>query len=400
MHKNLIVFAGLAGAALFSNTALAENAPGITDSEIKIGQTMPFSGPLSAYSAIGKTEAAYFQMINEQGGVNGRKINLISLDDSYSPPKIVEQTRKLVEEYRVAFIFGSLGTPTNTAIQKYLNSAKIPQLFIGTGADKWGDYQHFPWTMAFNPSYRSEAQIYAKFLLKEKPDAKIGVIYQNDDFGKDYVLGLKDVFGDRYAKMVVKEVTYEVSDPTVDSQIVTLHASGADVLITVATAKAAAQAIRKVADLGWKPLHILTNVSASIGAVFQPAGMEKSVGIITAGPYKDQTDPALRDDAGLAPWRAFMAKYMPSANVDDAYYPYGYSVAQTMVQVLKQCGNDLSRNNIMKQAANLHHFELGFLLPGITLDTSPTKYHPITQMQLYRFDGRHLKAFGGVISGS
>ncbi len=397
MWKNLIV-AGLASFALSSGAALAENAPGITDSEIKIGQTMPYSGPASAYSAVGKAEMAFFAMVNDNGGVNGRRINLISLDDGYSPPKTLEQTRKLIEQENVAFIFGSLGTPTNSATEKYLNERRIPQLLIATGAHKFGDYQHFPWTMAFGPSYRIEARIYGKYLLKEKPDAKIALLYQNDDFGRDYVNGLRDVFGDRYGQLVVKEATYEVSDPTVDSQVLQLQASGADVLVIAATPKFAAQTIRKVAAIGWKPLRIICLPSASIGSVYRPAGVENAIGVVTALPYKDQTDPRWNDDPGMKRWVAFMNKYLPSADKADAGYFAGYGFAQSVLQVLKRCGTDLSRENIMRQATNLKSVELDNLLPGVTLNTSPTNYYPIGQMQMYRFDGQHQAPFGEIIS--
>ena len=402
--KSLVTAVALLALAVSAGPAAAADAPGITATEIKIGQTMPYSGPASAYGAIGKSESAFFNMINDQGGINGRKINLISLDDGYSPPKTVEQIRKLVEQDDVAFIFQSLGTPTNTAIEKYLNQKKVPQLFVATGADKWGDYKDFPWTMGWQPSYRTEAQIYAKYILRTKPDAKIGVLYQNDDFGKDYIAGLKDVLGDKYAKMIVQEVSYETSDPTVDSQVVTLQGSGADTLVTAATPKFAAQAIRKVYDIGWKPLHFLTNVSVSVGAVLAPAGIEKSVGIITAGYLKDETDPRWANDPALKPWDEFITKYLPGMNKADVKadinYLYGYTVGQTLMQVLKQCGNDLSRENIMKQAANIKELDLPALLPGIKLSTSPTNYHPIKQMQLEKFDGKNWVVFGDVIAGT
>jgi branched-chain amino acid transport system substrate-binding protein len=379
--------------------ALAEDTPGVTKDEIKIGNTMPYSGPASAYGAIGKGETAFFKMINEKGGINGRKINFISLDDSYSPPKTVEDVRQLVEQDGVAFLFNTLGTPTNTAIEKYLNQKKIPQLFVATGADKWGDYKEFPWTIGWQPSYRTEAQIYAKFILKEKPNAKIALLYQNDDFGKDYVNGVKDVLGDKYAKMVT-EASYETSDPTVDSEIVSLQGSGADTLIIAATPKFAAQAIRKVYDIGWKPLELLTNVSISVAAVMEPAGKEKGVGIITSAYGKDPTDPAFKDDPGMNEWRAFMAKYMPDANTADANYSYAYGVGLTLMQVLKQCGNDLSRENVMKQAANLHDLVLPTALPGIKINTSPTNYHPMRQMQLEKFNGTTWVRFGDIIEGA
>jgi branched-chain amino acid transport system substrate-binding protein len=391
----------LVAAALAAAPALAQkNAPGVTDKEIKIGQTMPYSGPASAYGTIGKAELAYFKMINDKGGINGRMIDLISLDDGYSPPKTVEQIRRLVEQEEVAFIFQSLGTPSNSAIQKYLNAKKVPQLFVATGASKWGDPQHFHWTMGWQPDYRTEARIYTKYILQNKPDAKIGILYQNDDFGKDYLTGVKDVLGDKFSKMVVKEVSYEVTEPTVDSQVVTLQASGADVLITAATPKFAAQTIRKVYDIGWKPLHFMTNVSISVASVMEPAGVEKGVGVITATYGKDPTDPAWKDDPGMKGWREFMAKYYPDGDLNDASNVFGYGVAMTLEQVLKQCGNDLSRDNIMKQAANLKDLEIPTLLPGIKINTSPTDYYPIQDMQLEKFDGKTWVRFGDVIAGS
>jgi branched-chain amino acid transport system substrate-binding protein len=374
--------------------------PGVSDTEIKIGQTMPYSGPASAYGTIGKAETAYFAMLNEKGGINGRKLNLVSLDDGYSPPKTVEQIRRLVEQDEVAFIFQSLGTPSNSAIQKYLNAKKVPQLFVATGASKWGDPQHFPWTMGWQPDYRTEARIYSKYILQNKPDAKIGILYQNDDFGKDYLTGVKEQLGDKFAKMVVKEVSYEVTEATVDSQVVTLQGAGVDVLITAATPKFAAQTIRKVYDIGWKPLHFMTNVSISVASVMEPAGLEKGVGIITATYGKDPTDPAWKDDPGMKGWRDFMAKYYPEGDVNDASNVFGYGVAMTLEQVLKQCGNDLSRENVMKQAANLKDLEIPTLLPGIKINTSPTDFYPIQDMQLEKFDGKTWVRFGDVIAGS
>ncbi len=382
------------------HTARAGDMPGVSATEIKIGQTMPYSGPASAYGADGRAEVAYFKMINDQGGINGRKINLMSVDDGYSPPKTVEQTRMLVEQEGVAFMFNGLGTPTQTAVQKYLNMKKVPQLFVATGADKWGDYKHFPWTMGYQPSYRIEGQIYAKYVLKNKPGAKVAVIYQNDDFGKDYVNGVKDVFGDKYASLVVKEVSYEVTDPTTDSQVVTLQASGADTLMIFATPKFAAQIIRKVYDINWHPAEFLTNVSISVGAVIKPAGVEKAVGVITGGYLKDSTDPAWADDQGMKDWLAFMDKYMPGADKTDGNYTYGYSVAMTLAHVLKQCGNDLSRENVMKQAADVHDLEIPVLLPGIKVNTSATNFHPLRQLQLSRWNGKTWERFGDIIEGS
>jgi branched-chain amino acid transport system substrate-binding protein len=398
MWKNLIVFTGLLASAILSEIAFAENAPGITDSEILIGNTAPYSGPASIYSVTAKAAIAYFQMINDQGGINGRKIVIDSVDDGYSPPKTVEQTRKLVEQTHVAFMFESVGTPTNVAVRKYLNDLKVPQLFVGSGADFWGDYQRYPWSIGLIPSYRVEAQIYAKYILREKPGGKIALLYQNDDFGKDYLNGLKDIFGDDYGKHVIKEASYETTEPTIDSQIVSLQASGADVLVTAAVGKFGSQAIRKVYDMGWRPLHLITYVSTSVGATLQPAGLEKSIGLITALFGKDPTSPEWKNDPGMNEWRTFMAKYLPGAPRTDFGYVVGYQYAETLAQVLRQCANDLSRENIMRQAANLHDLHEGVLLPGITINTSPTDFHPIKQMRLARFDGKTWVLFGEVIA--
>jgi branched-chain amino acid transport system substrate-binding protein len=371
--------------------------PGVTDTGITLGQTMPYSGPASAYGTIGKAEAAYFAMINAEGGVNGRKINLISLDDAYSPPRTVQQTRRLVEEDHVLADFNPLGTPTNTAIQKYLNEQKVPQLFVATGATKWGSPKEYPWTMGWQPTYQMEGRIYAHYLLKHMPDAKIGILYQDDDYGKDYVKGLTDGLGAKAKSMIVKEVTYETSDPTIDSQIITLQASGANVFYDVTTPKFAAQAISEAHSIGWKPLHILNSVSASVGAVLRPAGLQNSVGIITTEYLKDPTDPRWRDDPGYKHWLAWMNKYYPGGDKKDAFNVYGYSVAQTMVQVLKQCGSDLTRANLMKQAADIKDLPLPMLLPGITVHTSPSNYYPISQEQLARFNGETWELFGPVV---
>ncbi|MCO5124177.1 MAG: ABC transporter substrate-binding protein [Rhizobacter sp.] len=389
------------GLALAASPALAQKKydPGASDTEIKIGNTMPYSGPASAYGTIGKAEAAYFKKVNDEGGINGRKINFISLDDGYSPPKTVEMARRLVEQDEVLLLFGTLGTPSNTAIHKYMNAKKVPQLFVATGASKWNDPKNFPWTMGWQPNYHTEAMIYAKHILQTKPNAKIAVLYQNDDFGKDYLTGLKDGLGDK-AKMIVAEASYEVTDPTVDSQIVQLQGSGADVFVNIATPKFAAQAIRKAYDTGWKPTQYLTNVSLSVGAVLTPAGLDKSVGIITSNYGKDATDPQWENDPGMKEWRAFMAKYYPDGNLKDNSNIYGYGVARTMVQVLKQCGDNLTRENVMKQAANLQKFDAGTLLPGITINTSPTDFAPIQAVQLARFDGKTWVLFGDVIDGS
>jgi branched-chain amino acid transport system substrate-binding protein len=372
-------------------------APGITDTEIKIGQTMPYSGAASAWGADGLAELAYFNMLNEHGGVNGRKIRLISLDDAYSPPKTVEQTRKLVEQEQVAFIFSPLGTPTNTAIQKYLNERKVPQLFVATGASKWADPKHFPWTMGWQPSYATEARIYGRYILEHKPDAKIAVLFQNDDYGKDYLSGLREGLGDKYAKMVVGEASYEVTDPTVDSQIVTLQATGADVFVDIAGPKFAAQAIRKAYDIGWRPLHFLNTVGSAVGAVLQPAGLEKSVGIVTARYYKDPSDPQWKDDPAFRDWLAWMKQYNPDANVNDYYNVLGYNLAMTLVHVLKQCGDDLSRENIMRQAADIHDLALPMLLPGVAVNTSPSDFRALKQMRLVRFDGQTWQTFSQLI---
>jgi len=386
--------------ALAAGAAAAADMPGVSDTEIKIGNTMPYSGPASAYGVIGKAESAFFDMVNAQGGVAGHKITFISLDDGYNPAKTVEQVRKLVEQDGVAFTFNTLGTPPNSAIQKYLNSKGVPMLFVATGADKWGNYKDFPWTIGFQPSYRTEAQIYAKYILKEKPNAKIAVLYQNDDFGKDYLIGLKEGLGDKYATMVVKEVSYEVTDPTVDTQVLTLQGSGADTLVSAPTPKFAAQEIRKIYDIGWKPLHFLSNVAISVGSVMNPAGPEKGIGIISATYGKDPTDPTWKDDPGMNQWRDFMKKNLPNGDMTDASYTYGYGVSLTMLQVLKQCNGDFSRENIMKQAANLKDFGLPTLLPGIKINTSPTNFHPIRQMQLEKWNGKTWELFGDVISGN
>jgi len=385
--------------ALGHPAARAEETPGVTATEIKIGNTMPYSGPASSYSVIGRAEAAFFKMVNEQGGVGGRTINFISLDDGYSPPRTVEQIRKLVEQEGVAFIFQSLGTAANTAVEKYLNDRKVPQLFVATGADKWGNYKQFPWTMGWQPSYRIEARIYAKYILAKEPDAKIGILYQNDDFGKDYLIGVREALGDKFDKMV-KSVSYEATDPTIDSQIVSLQSAGVDTLILAAIPKFAAQAIRKVYDIGWKPMFFLSNVSVSVGLVIKPAGEEKAIGIITAAYLKDPTDPTWKDDPGMKEWRTFMAKYLPDADLTDGAYVYAYGVSLTLMQALKQCGSDFSRENIMKQAANLHDLELPATLPGMRISTSPTNYHPIRQMQLARWNGKTWERFGELIEGS
>ncbi len=372
---------------------------GATDTEIKIGNIMPYSGPASAYGVIGKTEAAYFTKINAEGGINGRKINFISYDDAYSPPKAVEQARRLVESDEVLLIFNSLGTPSNTAIQKYMNAKKVPQLFVATGATKWNDPRDFPWTMGYQPNYQSETRIYAKYIQREMPNARIAVLYQNDDYGKDYLKGLKDGLGAKAASMIVAEEAYEVSEPTIDSHIVKLKASDADVFVNITTPKFAAQAIKKVAEIGWKPLHLLNNVSASIGSVIKPAGFENAQDIISSNYGMDPSDPQWRDNPGMKAYDEFLAKYFPEGNRIDNSVMYGFNVAQVMVQVLKQCGDNLTRDNVMKQAANLHDFTTTNALPGIKINTSPTDFAPIKQMQLMKIKGERWELFGPVLSG-
>jgi ABC-type branched-subunit amino acid transport system substrate-binding protein len=386
--------------AASSSGALAQKKydTGASDTEIKIGNIMPYSGPASAYGVIGKTEQAYFNKINAAGGINGRKITFISYDDGYSPPKAVEQARKLVESDEVLFVFNSLGTPSNSAIHKYMNSKKVPQLFVATGATKWNDAKDFPWTMGWQPNYQSESQIYAKYLLKNKPDAKIAVLYQNDDYGKDYLKGLKDGLGDKAAKMIIAEESFETTEPTIDNHIVKLKASGADVFVDIGTPKFAAQAIKKVAEIDWKALHFLNNVSASVGAVIKPAGYENSQGIISAAYLKDVSDPQLDNDPGMKEFLAFLAKDFPEGNKLDGSVIVGYGVTQTLVQVLKQCGDNLTRENIMKQAANLKDFRTEVLLPGIKINTGPDDFAPISQLQLMRFKGEKWELFGDVIS--
>jgi len=387
--------------AVASGSAAAQKKydTGATDTEIRIGNIMPYSGPASSYGVVGKIEEAYFKKINAEGGINGRKINFISYDDAYSPPKTVEQARKLVESDEVLLIFSSLGTPSNSAIHKYMNAKKVPQLFVATGATKWGDPKEFPWTMGWQPSYQSEARIYTKFLMKEKPDAKIAVLYQNDDFGKDILRGLKDGLGAKAASMIVAEDGYEVSEPTIDGHIVKLKAAGADVFINFSTPKVAAQAIKKIAELGWKPLHIVANVSASVGSVIKPAGFENAQDIISAQYTKDGVDPLWKDDPEVKQFVAFMDKWFPEGNKADYLTLTGYALAQTMVQVLQQCGDDLTRANVMKQAASLKDFEPAGLLPGIKINTSATDFYPVEQLQMMRFKGENWELFGPIISG-
>ncbi len=373
--------------------------PGASDTEIRIGQTMPYSGPASAYGVIGRTEAAYFKMINEQGGVNGRRIDFVSLDDGYSPPRTVEQARRLVEDEKVAFLFNTLGTAPNLAIRQYLNDNKVPQLFVSTGASVFSDPAHFPWTIGYNPNYQTEARIYGKHILATRPDGRIAVLFQNDGFGKEYLIGLKDALGDRAGAMIVKEASYETSEPTIDSQVVSLQGSGADILVIAATPKFAAQAIRKSYDLGWSGVRYLSNVSPSVATVLKPAGLEKSKGLITAYYGKDPTDARWKDDPGMKQWQAFCDKYLSHAEFVDANAAYAFSAAGTMLQTLKQCGADLSRDNVMKQAAGIRDLELPLLLPGMRIATSPTNFSPIRQMQLATFDGQSWQLFGELSTG-
>jgi len=400
MKKLAVLSAAFGILAATSSGVLAQKKydPGASDTEIKIGNIMPYSGPASAYGVIGKTEEAYFKKVNAEGGINGRKINFISYDDAYSPPKTVEQARKLVESDEVLLIFNPLGTPPNSAIQKYLNTKKVPQLFVATGATKWNDPKNFPWTMGWQPNYQSETIIYAKYILKNFPNAKIGVLYQNDDYGKDYLKGFKDGLGSKAASLIIAEDSYETTEPTIDSHIVKLKASGADVFFNITTPKFAAQAIKKNAEIGWKPLHFLNNVSASIGSVIQPAGPENAQDIISSAYLKDPTDPQWKNDAGMKAWNAFLDKYYPEANRADASVMYAYTVAQGLVFVLKNCGDDLTRANVMKQAASIKNLELGGLLPGIKVNTSDTDFAPLSQLQLMKFKGETWERFGDILS--
>ena len=392
------IVAGAFAVALAASPVLAQKKydPGASDGEVKIGNINPYSGPASAYGTIGKTIGAYFKKVNDDGGVNGRKINYITYDDGYSPPKAVEMARKLVEQDEVLLIFQSLGTPSNSAIQKYMNAKKVPQLFVATGATKWNDPKDNPWTMGWQPNYQTEASIYAQHILKNAPNAKIAVLYQNDDYGKDYLKGFKDGLGSKVS-MIVKEVSYEVADPTVDSQMVQLQASGADTFFNITTPKFAAQAIRKAYDSGWKPVHYVNNVSASVGSVLTPAGLDKSVGLISTQYLKDPTDKAWEKDQAVLDWYAFMKKYYPDGNLTDASNFYGWVVAQTMVQVLKQCGDNLTRENVMKQAASLKDLALSGLLPGIKINTGATDFAPIESVQLIKFDGKQWVRFGEIM---
>jgi branched-chain amino acid transport system substrate-binding protein len=402
LTKRMLLASAAATLVAVASPALAQKKydPGASDTEIKIGNTNPYSGPASAYGLIGKTIEAYFKKVNAEGGINGRKINFISYDDGYSPPKAVEQARKLVESDEVLLLFQTLGTPSNTAIQKYMNSKKVPQLFVATGATKWGDPKNFPWTMGWQPTYQAEGQIYAKYVMKNHPNAKIAILFQNDDYGKDYVKGLKDGLGEKAKSMIVSELPYEPADPTVDSQIVSLKNSGADVFFNVTTPKFAAQAIKKAHEIGWKPVHLLNNVSNSVGSVLKPAGLEASKDILSTQYLKDPTDSTWDNDAGKRDWLAFMDKYFPDGDKTSSFTVYGYTVAQTLHEVLKQAGDNLTRENVMKQAASLKRVQHPMLLPGVTISTSDKDFYPIEQMQMEKFNGERWELFGPVISGS
>jgi branched-chain amino acid transport system substrate-binding protein len=399
-RRLLIAGAGALALSLAAGPASAQKKydEGATDTEIKIGNTNPYSGNASSYGTIGKAISAYFNMINEKGGINGRKINFISYDDGYAPPKTVEMVRKLVEEDKVLFVFQTLGTPPNTAIHKYMNAKKVPHLFVATGASKWGNPKDFPWTMGFQPDYVTEAIVYAKHILANVKDPKIGVLMQNDDYGKDYFNGFKQGLGKDADKLIVAHATYESTDPTIDSQMIQLKNSGANVFFNITTPKFAAQAIRKAAEIGWKPTHYLNNVSASVATVMKPAGFENGQGILTAGYLKDPTDPQYHNDKDFLEWKAFMQKYYPNGNIADGFNGYAYAVSTLLVHVLKQCGDDLTRANIMKQAASLKGVELPMVLPGIKANTSPTDFYPLQSVKMHRFEGESFKPFGEVIS--
>src|SRR3981081_4207356 len=398
-HAKSLSLAGLLAVAV----ATAANAqkkydPGATDTEIKIGNIMPYSGPLSTYATIGKTEAAYFRKINEEGGINGRKINFISYDDGYNPAKTVEQARKLVESDEVLLMFNQLGTPGNSAIQKYMNTKKVPQIFVSSGAAKWNDPKNFPWTIGWQPSYQVEARIYAAYILKNYPGKTIGVLYQNDYFGKDYLIGLHEGLGDQSDKLITIEASYETSSPTVDSQVVQIKAANPDIFINVSTPKFAAQAIKKIGELKWTPVHFLTNVSVSVGSVMKPAGYEYGQGILSAAYLKDPQDPKWKNDPAMNEWRAFMTKYYPEGDQEDVSTTFGYGIAKGLEQVLRQCKDDLTRENVMKQAANLN-FEIGVYLPGTHIKTGPTDFAPLEQLQMIRFKGESWELFGPLMSG-
>ena len=398
LRSLLCALACVAGAGAAPAVAEKHYDPGASDTEIRIGNIMPYSGPASAYSIIGRAEAAYFSKINDEGGINGRRIRFISYDDGFSPPKAVEQARKLIESDEVLLVFQSLGTQSNSAIQKYMNAKKVPQLFVGSGATKWGDPQKFPWTMGWQPNYQSEGRIYGKYILDHYPNGKIAALWQNDDAGKDQMKGLRDGLGDK-ASMIVADASYEVSDPTLDSQIARLRGSGADIFVSWTTPKAAAQAIRKVAELGWKPVYFIGNTSSQLASVLKPAGLENAKGVISSAYLKDPFDPTWKDDEGVKEWNAFIGKYLPESDKSDSNTVYAYAVAQTLVQVLKQCGDDLTRANVMKQAADLKDFKSDILLPGIAINTSPTDFFPIEQLQLMQFDGHAYRLINGVLTG-
>jgi branched-chain amino acid transport system substrate-binding protein len=402
INRRTILTAGAAGTigAALSPRARAASTPGVTATSIKIGNTMPYSGPASSYGVIGHTEAAFFKMVNDQGGVDGHKIDFISLDDGYSPPKTVEQIRRLVEQDGVDFTFQTLGTPTNSAIAAYMNMKKVPQLFVGSGASKWSDYKKYPWTMGWQPNYRTEAQIYAKYMLANEKNPKLGILYQNDDFGKDYPTGVRDILGKDWDKIVTKSVSYETTDATIDSQIAELQGSGANVLLVAGIPKFAAQSIRKVYDLQWKPMFFMTNVSISVGTVMQPAGPEKGIGLLSTNYIKDPTDSAWTDDPAMKTWRAFMAKYMPNGDTTDAATVFAYGISTTMLQVLKQCKGNFSRANVMRQAESLHNVENPVLLPGIKTSTSHTDHRPIKELQFQKWDGKTWQRFGSLIEGA
>jgi branched-chain amino acid transport system substrate-binding protein len=400
LFKRFLAIPLMLGILSLAGAAAAQTVVGVTATEIKIGNTNPYSGPASAYGTIGKAIGAYFKKVNDEGGINGRKINYISYDDQYSPPKTVEMARKLVEQDQVAFLFQTLGTPSNSAIHKYMNEKKVPQLFVATGATKWNDPKNFPWTMGFQPNYQTEGRIYAAYMQKTMPDAKVGILYQNDDYGKDYLKGFEDGLGDAAKKLIVMKQSYEVTDPTIDSQIVNLKNSGANVFFNITIPKFAVQAIKKSYDIGWKPLHFLNNVSSSLGTVLKPAGLEASRGLITALYVEDITDPTVVKTKDYQDWAAWMKKYYPEGSLDDASNAYGYAAAMTVVHVLKQCGNDFSRENIMRQAANIRNLELPLLIKGIKVNTSPTDFAPIEQEQLAKFDGERWVPFGELVDAS
>jgi branched-chain amino acid transport system substrate-binding protein len=405
-RRTLLAAAAAPAALAFGGPLLApwparakQYGPGVTDSEIKIGNTGPYSGPASSYGTIPKCDAAYLNMINEQGGINGRKINFISYDDAYTPPKTVEMVRKLVEDDNVFLVFNSLGTPTNTAVWRYMNQHKVPQLFVGTGATKWDDPKGHPWTIGWQPSYQAEGRIYAAYILKNKPDAVVGVLYQDDDFGKDYMKGVSDGLGSKAASMVKVRATYETTDPTVDSQIVDMKSKGCNVIINCAIQKFAAQAIKKAAEIEWKPLHILSGIGSSVAGTLKPAGFENCKGIVSDFFLKDPTDPAWKDDAGYKWWLGFMDKYYPSGDKSDGSNVFAPSVTATLVHVLKACGDELTRENVMRQAAHLD-LSVPMLLPGMKLTTSPTDFAPVKQVQMGRFDGERWQLFGPLITGA